>query len=104
MNIAWWDEGKNIVAHIRMDNAWFGSIDISSRRLYASRAFDIETIELGKAFSVRGQFFGIHASNDGKTMIFAGASTEGRGQKVKQVSAVVRGDQDHAVATATQLF
>ena len=30
MNIAVADEGGNIVAHIRMDNAWIGSIDIDS--------------------------------------------------------------------------
>jgi len=29
MNIAVADEDGNIVAHIRMDNAWIGSIDIS---------------------------------------------------------------------------
>jgi hypothetical protein len=29
MNIAVADEGGNIVAHVRMDNAWIGSIDIS---------------------------------------------------------------------------
>src|SRR5262245_43142559 len=33
MNIAVADEGGNIVAHARMDNAWIGSIDISLRRL-----------------------------------------------------------------------
>src|SRR5229473_2702340 len=30
MNIAVADEGGNIVAHVRMDNAWIGSIDISN--------------------------------------------------------------------------
>ena len=33
MNIAVADEGGNIVAHVRMDNAWIGSIDISMKRL-----------------------------------------------------------------------
>jgi uncharacterized protein GlcG (DUF336 family) len=28
MNIAVADEGGNIVAHVRMDNAWIGSVDI----------------------------------------------------------------------------
>jgi uncharacterized protein GlcG (DUF336 family) len=53
MNIAVADEGGNIVAHIRMDNAWIGSIDISMKKAYTSRAFDIETIDFSKAFSVR---------------------------------------------------
>jgi len=33
MNIAVADEGGNIVAHIRMNNAWIGSIDISMKKL-----------------------------------------------------------------------
>ena len=43
MNIAVVDDGGNIVAHVRMDNAWIGSIDISMNKAYTSRAFDIAT-------------------------------------------------------------
>ena len=34
MNIAVADEGGNIVAHIRMDDAWIGSIDISMKKAH----------------------------------------------------------------------
>jgi len=34
MNIAVADEGGNIVAHIRMNNAWIGSIDISMKKAH----------------------------------------------------------------------
>jgi len=56
MNIAVADEGGNIVTHIRMDNAWIGSIDISMKKAYTSRAFDIETIDLAKHSQSGGQF------------------------------------------------
>ncbi len=46
MNIAVADEGGNIVAHIRMDDAWIGSIDVSMKKAYTSRAFDIEPLTL----------------------------------------------------------
>ena len=46
MNVVVADEGGNIVAHIRMDGAWIGSIDISQKKAYTSRAFDISTKEL----------------------------------------------------------
>src|ERR1700743_46299 len=72
MNIAVADEGGNLVAHVRMDNAWIGSIDIAIKKAYTSRAFEIETKELAKHTQSGGQFFGVHASNDGKVMIFAG--------------------------------
>src|SRR5438045_9476747 len=73
MNIAVADEGGNIVAHVRMDGAWIGSIDISQKKAYTSRAFDIATKDLAAHSQSGGQFFGIHASNTGQTMIFAGA-------------------------------
>src|SRR5258705_5216142 len=72
MNIAVADEGGNLVAHVRMDGAWLGSIDISQKKAYTSRAFDISTKDLAAHSQSGGQFFGIHASNDGKIMIFAG--------------------------------
>jgi uncharacterized protein GlcG (DUF336 family) len=72
MNIAVADAGGNIVAHVRMDNAWIGSIDISQKKAYTARAFDIETKDLATHSQSGGQFFGIHASNGGKIMIFAG--------------------------------
>ena len=102
MNIAVADEGGNIVAHIRMDNAWIGSIDISMKKAYTSRAFDIETIDSAKHSQSGGQFFGIHASNDGKIMIFAGGIPLKREGKVVGAIGVNggSGDQDHAVATA----
>jgi uncharacterized protein GlcG (DUF336 family) len=37
MNIAVADEGGNIVAHVRMDGAWIGSIDISQKKGYKRR-------------------------------------------------------------------
>ena len=72
MNIAVADEGGNLVSHIRMDGAWLGSIDISIKKAYTSRAFDLATKDLATHSQSGGQFFGIHASNDGKIMIFAG--------------------------------
>src|SRR5260370_37886844 len=102
MNIAVADEGGNIVAHIRMDNAWIGSIDISMKKAYTSRAFDIETKDLAKHSQSGGQFFGIHASNDSKIMIFAGGIPLKREGEVAGAIGVSdgNGDQRHAFSTA----
>ena len=72
MNIAVADAGGHLVAHVRMDGAWLGSIDISIKKAFTSRAFDISTRDLATQSQSGGQFFGIHASNDGRIMIFAG--------------------------------
>ncbi len=71
MNIAVADEGGNIVAHVRMDDVWIGSIDIAMKKAYTSRAFDMETKELARHSQSGDEVFGIHVSNDGKIMIFA---------------------------------
>src|SRR2546423_9615996 len=72
MNIAVVDAGGNLVSHVRMDGAWIGSIDISINKAFTARAFDIETKELGKHSQSGDQFFGIHATNGGRIVIFAG--------------------------------
>ena len=102
MNIAVADEGGNLVAHVRMDGAWIGSIDISIKKAYTSRAFDIATKDLAKHSQSGKQFFGIHASNNGKIMIFAGGIPLKKNGKVVGAIGVSGGSgaQDHAVAEA----
>jgi uncharacterized protein GlcG (DUF336 family) len=102
MNIAVADAGGNLIAHVRMDGAWLGSIDISIKKAYTSRAFDISTKDLAEHSQSGGQFFGIHASNDGRIMIFAGGIPLKRDGKVVGAIGVSggSGEQDHAVAEA----
>ena len=102
MNIAVADEGGNLVAHVRMDNAWLGSIDISINKAFTARAFDIATKDLATHSQSGGQFFGIHASNHGRIMIFAGGIPLKRENKVVGAIGVSggSGEQDHSVAEA----
>lgn len=102
MNIAVVDAGGNLVAHVRMDNAWIGSVDISIKKAWTARAFDISTKELAELSQSGDQFFGIHASNDGKVMIFAGGIPLKRGGQVVGAIGVSggMGKQDQAVAEA----
>ena len=102
MNIAVVDGGGNLVAHVRMDGAWIGSIDISIKKAYTSRAFNLATKDLAEQSQSGGQFFGIHASNNGKIMIFAGGiPLYSEGQVVGGIGVSGgSGEQDHAVAEA----
>lgn len=102
MNIAVADAGGNLVAHVRMDNAWLGSVDISIKKAFTSRAFDISTKDLATHSQPGEQFFGINASNDGKIMIFAGGIPLKRDGKVVGAVGVSggSGEQDHSVAEA----
>lgn len=102
MNIAVVDAGGNLVAHERMDGAWIGSVDISINKAFTARAFNIATKDLADNSQPGQQFFGIHGSNHGRIMIFAG------GMPLKKNGHVVgavgvsggSGEQDQNVALA----
>ncbi|HWQ53973.1 MAG TPA: heme-binding protein [Bryobacteraceae bacterium] len=102
MNIAVVDGGGNLVAHVRMDNAWIGSIDISINKAFTARAFDITTKQLADFAKPGGEFYGIHVSNRGRIMVFAGGVPLKREGKVVGAVGVSggSGDQDQAVAEA----
>lgn len=102
MNIAVVDSGAHLIAHVRMDGAWLGSIDISINKAFTARAFDISTGELAKNSQPGDQFFGIHASNHDRVMIFAGGVPLKRDGKIVGAIGVSGGSgtQDEAVAEA----
>ena len=102
MNIAVVDAGGNLVAHVRMDGAWIGSVDISINKAWTARAFDIETKDLGDNSQPGKQFYGIHTTNHGRVIIFAGGVPLKRNGKVVGGVGVSGGSgkQDQTVAEA----
>ncbi len=102
MNIAVVDNGGNLVAHVRMDDAMLASIDISINKAYTARALDTTTKDLAANSQPGAQFYGIHASNNGRIMIFAGGVPLKRDGKTVGGIGVSSGSgaQDQAVAEA----
>ena len=102
MNIAVVDAGANLTAFARMDGAWLGSIDIAINKAFTSRAFDIATKDLSKLSQPGEDFFGIHVSNHGRIMIFAGGVPLKHEGKVIGAIGVSGGSgkQDQTVAEA----
>lgn len=102
MNIAVVDAGGNLVAHVRMDGAWIGSIDIAINKAFTARAFDIATEELAAMSQPGKPFYGVHVSNGGRVMIFPGGIPLKRRDQVVGAIGVSggTGDQDQAVAEA----
>lgn len=102
MNIAVVDAGGNLVAHVRMDNAWIGSIDISMHKAFTARAFDVATRDLAALAQPGQEFYGIQNSNHGRVMIFAGGIPLKKDDQVVGAIGVSggSGEQDHAVAQA----
>jgi uncharacterized protein GlcG (DUF336 family) len=102
MNIAVVDGGNNLIAFARMDGAWLGSIDISQGKAYTARAFDMSTQDLAPLCQPGQPLFGIHASNQGRLVIFPGGiplQADGAVVGAVGVSGGTVG-QDHEVAQA----
>ena len=102
VNIAVVDVGGNLVAHIRQDGAWLGSVDIAINKAYTARAFDLSTADLAESSKPGGQFYGIQESNNGQVMIFAGGVPLLSGETVVGGVGVSggTGKQDEAIAAA----
>jgi uncharacterized protein GlcG (DUF336 family) len=71
-NIAVVDAGGGLVAHVRMDGAWLGSVDIAIDKAWTARAFDMPTDALARLAQSGQQGFGINTTNDCRVVIFGG--------------------------------
>ncbi len=102
MNIAVVDEGNNLTAFARMDGAWLGSIDIAQNKAYTARSFDMSTKELAPLCQPNQPLYGIHASNQGRLIVFAGGIPLKASGEVVGAVGVSGGsvEQDHQVAEA----
>ena len=102
MVIAVVDAGANLVSHVRMDEGWIGSIDISITKAFTARAFNVATKDLADNSQPGQQFYGIQNSNHDRVMIFAGGIPLKRDGKVVGAIGVSGGSgaDDHAVAEA----
>jgi uncharacterized protein GlcG (DUF336 family) len=102
MNVAVVDAGNNLTAFARMDGAWLGSIDIAQNKAYTARSFDMSTKDLAPLCQPNQPLFGIHASNQGRLIVFAGGIPLESGEEVIGAIGVSGGsvEQDHEVAEA----
>jgi len=102
MNIAVVDEGANLKAFHRMDNAWLGSIDISIKKAKTSRFFDMDSGEIGKLSQPGQPLYNIEHSNGGLISFPGGVVLKDESGKVIGAIGVSGGsvEQDHEVASA----
>ena len=105
MNIAIVDAGANLIAFVRMDGAWLGSLDISIKKAKTARFFDMNTGIIGELSQPGQPLFNIEHSNNG-LITFPG------GVPVKDANGNVIGaigvsgssvENDHTVAEAGAL-
>lgn len=102
MNIAIVDEGANLKAFGRMEDAWLGSIDIAIKKAKTARFFDMPTGDLGQASQPGGPLYNIEVSNGGLITFPGGIPIkDGSGKIIGAIG--VSGstvENDHTVAQA----
>ncbi|MFA1821394.1 heme-binding protein [Virgibacillus oceani] len=66
------DEGGNLIAIHRMDDAWLASIDIAHNKAWTSVALKMPTEELAEATVPHAELYGLNTTNNGRIVIFGG--------------------------------
>ena len=65
MNICVVDTGSNLVAFVRNDGAWLGSVDIAIKKAKTAMFFQMDTSDLSPLVQPGKPLFNIEHSNDG---------------------------------------
>jgi uncharacterized protein GlcG (DUF336 family) len=103
MNIAIVDNGRQLKAFARMEDAWLGSIDISIDKAFTAASFpDFQTKDLADVTQPGQPLYGLETTNGGRVVNFAGGIALMRGDDVAGAIGVSGGtvDQDQEVAEA----
>ena len=102
MNIAVVDAGANLVAFVRMDGAWLGSLDISIKKAKTARFFDMNSGEIGKLSQPGGSLYNIEHSNGGLITFPGGVLVKNANGEIIGAIGVSGSavENDHAVAEA----
>ena len=100
MNIAIVDAGANLVAFVRMDGAWLGSLDISIKKAKTARYFDMDTGIIGELSQPGGPLYNIEHSNNGLITFPGGVLIKNEANEIIGAIGVSGSsvENDHAVA------
>ncbi|MFJ7747477.1 MULTISPECIES: heme-binding protein [unclassified Peribacillus] len=66
------DEGGNLLAVHRMDDAWLASISIAQNKAWTSVALKMPTSALANATTPNAELFGLNTTNNGRIVVFGG--------------------------------
>jgi uncharacterized protein GlcG (DUF336 family) len=72
MCIAVMDEGANLVAFHRMDDALLGSVSIAQNKAYSSVSLKLDTETVHEVSQPGESLYGIGGTNDGRIVTFGG--------------------------------
>jgi uncharacterized protein GlcG (DUF336 family) len=102
MNVAVVDNGRDLKAFARMEDAWLGSVDIAINKAFTSVSFVMPTQDLAEMTQPGQPLYGLETTNNGRVVNFAGGIPLMRDGDVAGAIGVSGGtvDQDQEVAEA----
>lgn len=107
MNICVVDTGANLVASVRMDNAWIGSVDIAHKKAKTSAWFMMDTALLTPMVKPDGPLFNIEHSNGGLITFPGGVIIKNaKGEIIGAIGvsgSLVKNDHEVALAGASAI-
>lgn len=72
MVISVYDEGANLIAAHRMDDAWLASVDIAQNKAWTAVALKMPTSNLAEATVPNAELYGLNTTNQGRIVVFGG--------------------------------
>jgi len=66
------DDGGNLIATHRMDDAWLASVDIAQNKAWTSVALKMPTSDLEEATVPNAELWGLNTTNSGRIVVFGG--------------------------------
>lgn len=66
------DDGGNLIAIHRMDDAWLASIDIAQNKAWTSVALKMPSANLADATVPTAELYGLNTTNNGRLVVFGG--------------------------------
>jgi uncharacterized protein GlcG (DUF336 family) len=66
------DDGGNLIAVHRMDDAWLASVDIAQNKAWTSVALKMPTANLADATVPAAELYGLNTTNNGRLVVFGG--------------------------------
>lgn len=96
------DDGGNLIATHRMDDAWLASVDIAQNKAWTSVALKMPTANLAEATVPNAELYGLNTTNQGRIVVFGGGFPLEKDGKVVGAVGVSGGavSQDVQVAEA----
>lgn len=94
------DEGGNLIATHRMDDAWIASLDVAPNKAWTAVALKTRTEGLAEATVPSASLYGLNTTNQGRIVVFGGGIPLESNGKVIGAVGVSGSSVDHDIQVA----